>query len=50
VFVKSQDYLNVENASVNSDDSKEEIGNNIGAGAGKKYSEDDESANVILDN
>lgn len=52
MFVKSQDYLNVEtNESENSGDSneQEEIGNDIGAdvGKGKKYMDDDEDATRI---
>ena len=47
VFVKSQEYLDVDNESAeNSDDSKEDIGNDIG-GSGKKYMDDDEDATRI---
>lgn len=47
VFVKSQEYLDVDNESAeNSDDSKEDIGNDIGA-SGKKYMDDDEDATRI---
>lgn len=49
VFVKSQEYLDVDNESAeNSDDSKEDIGNDIGGGtSGKKYMDDDEDATRI---
>ena len=47
VFVKSQEYLDVDNESAeNSDDSKEDIGNDIGT-TGKKYMDDDEDATRI---
>lgn len=47
VFVKSQEYLDVDNDSAeNSDDSKEDIGADIQA-SGKKYTDDDEDATRI---
>lgn len=48
VFVKSQEYLDVDNDSAeNSDDSKEDIGGDIQGSSGKKYMDDDEDATRI---